>query len=290
MPKLTRVSGETAIRALARMGFEQVRQRGSHVVLRKSAPVADSELKFSRKALLLKAIYGTERLQLKVERCNIFGSVEYWVDLFAKIEVTGCHFPNGVKLISRRKEGEVVSKPEAKEILVGVGAGAAVTASGGSSTGGSIWAEKAGSDDADRMVNIHNDEVGFSIKFPGDWKTANKGKLSTGPLKLARPSVAVHYIKEAVSPTAAVNRMIHALREKGAKAVKAGNFVKMPHEAGASMESQVSYDAGGFRWRKKYVSIASEGKLFVLVGTYREDKAIETGSVIASIMMSFRIK
>jgi len=35
MPELRRVSGREAIRALERLGFEQVRQRGSHVILRK---------------------------------------------------------------------------------------------------------------------------------------------------------------------------------------------------------------------------------------------------------------
>ena len=35
MPKLPRVSGAEVIRALARLGFEQVRQRGSHVVLKR---------------------------------------------------------------------------------------------------------------------------------------------------------------------------------------------------------------------------------------------------------------
>lgn len=35
MSKLQRVSGKAAIRALERLGFEQVRQRGSHVILRK---------------------------------------------------------------------------------------------------------------------------------------------------------------------------------------------------------------------------------------------------------------
>lgn len=35
MPKLPRISGQEAIRALRRLGFEQVRQSGSHVVLRK---------------------------------------------------------------------------------------------------------------------------------------------------------------------------------------------------------------------------------------------------------------
>jgi len=38
MPKLPRVSGKSAIRALERIGFRQVRQRGSHVVLMKKTP------------------------------------------------------------------------------------------------------------------------------------------------------------------------------------------------------------------------------------------------------------
>jgi len=38
MPKLRRVSGKEAIRALERLGFERVRQRGSHVVLKKQTP------------------------------------------------------------------------------------------------------------------------------------------------------------------------------------------------------------------------------------------------------------
>ena len=36
MPKLPRLSGAEVIRALARLGFEQVRKRGSHVVLRRA--------------------------------------------------------------------------------------------------------------------------------------------------------------------------------------------------------------------------------------------------------------
>jgi predicted RNA binding protein YcfA (HicA-like mRNA interferase family) len=35
MPELRRVSGQDAIRALEWLGFEQVRQRGSHVILKK---------------------------------------------------------------------------------------------------------------------------------------------------------------------------------------------------------------------------------------------------------------
>ncbi|MEJ2207875.1 MAG: type II toxin-antitoxin system HicA family toxin [Anaerolineae bacterium] len=37
MPSLRGVSGSEAIRALERLGFQQVRQRGSHVVLRLDA-------------------------------------------------------------------------------------------------------------------------------------------------------------------------------------------------------------------------------------------------------------
>ncbi len=38
MPKLRRVSGPEAVRALERLGFVQVRKRGSHVVLKKQTP------------------------------------------------------------------------------------------------------------------------------------------------------------------------------------------------------------------------------------------------------------
>ena len=35
MPKLPRISGQQAIKVFQQLGFEQVRQRGSHVVLRR---------------------------------------------------------------------------------------------------------------------------------------------------------------------------------------------------------------------------------------------------------------
>ena len=38
MPKLRRVSGEQAVRALKRLGFALIRQRGSHVVMKKKTP------------------------------------------------------------------------------------------------------------------------------------------------------------------------------------------------------------------------------------------------------------
>lgn len=41
MTKLPRISGRDAIRALERLGFKQIRQRGSHVFLRKSTPEGD---------------------------------------------------------------------------------------------------------------------------------------------------------------------------------------------------------------------------------------------------------
>ena len=37
MPKLPRVSGAEAVRALERLGFVVARQRGSHIVLRRGA-------------------------------------------------------------------------------------------------------------------------------------------------------------------------------------------------------------------------------------------------------------
>ncbi|HEX5257164.1 MAG TPA: type II toxin-antitoxin system HicA family toxin [Sphingomicrobium sp.] len=37
MPKLPRLSGAEVIRALERLGFAQVRQRGSHVILRRES-------------------------------------------------------------------------------------------------------------------------------------------------------------------------------------------------------------------------------------------------------------
>ncbi len=41
MPKLRRVSSREAIAALERLGFVQVRQRGSHVVLKRQGPKGD---------------------------------------------------------------------------------------------------------------------------------------------------------------------------------------------------------------------------------------------------------
>ncbi len=41
MPELPRISGREAIRALERLGFEQVRQRGSHVVLKRTTATGE---------------------------------------------------------------------------------------------------------------------------------------------------------------------------------------------------------------------------------------------------------
>jgi len=38
MPRLRRVSGQEAIRALEHLGFVRTRQRGSHVVLKRQTP------------------------------------------------------------------------------------------------------------------------------------------------------------------------------------------------------------------------------------------------------------
>jgi predicted RNA binding protein YcfA (HicA-like mRNA interferase family) len=37
MPKLPRISGSDAVRALQRLGFQIARQRGSHIVLRRGS-------------------------------------------------------------------------------------------------------------------------------------------------------------------------------------------------------------------------------------------------------------
>lgn len=41
MPELRGVSGQQAIKALERLGFKLVRQRGSHVILKKSTPAGN---------------------------------------------------------------------------------------------------------------------------------------------------------------------------------------------------------------------------------------------------------
>ena len=43
MPKLPRVKGAEVIRALERLGFVRVRQRGSHVILKKQLPPDNGE-------------------------------------------------------------------------------------------------------------------------------------------------------------------------------------------------------------------------------------------------------
>ena len=42
MPRLPRISGAETIRALKRIGFVEVRQRGSHVVLKKTTHTRES--------------------------------------------------------------------------------------------------------------------------------------------------------------------------------------------------------------------------------------------------------
>lgn len=43
MPKLPRVKASEVIRALERLGFVQVRQKGSHVILKKQVRMKDGE-------------------------------------------------------------------------------------------------------------------------------------------------------------------------------------------------------------------------------------------------------
>jgi predicted RNA binding protein YcfA (HicA-like mRNA interferase family) len=41
MPELRKISGKEAIKALERLGFQQIRQRGSDVILKKSNSTGD---------------------------------------------------------------------------------------------------------------------------------------------------------------------------------------------------------------------------------------------------------
>jgi len=41
VPRMQRISGEKAVQTLERLGFARVRQRGSHVILKKHTPDGD---------------------------------------------------------------------------------------------------------------------------------------------------------------------------------------------------------------------------------------------------------
>jgi len=252
--------------------------------------VSECELKNTGEAASLAAYYTTERLQMELENCNIYGPVTYWVENFARLELRGCHFVGRERLVAERGEGTFVNANKSETKLIDVGAGTKAAAAGGSTSGGSIWASETTAADADRLVEISNPRHGFTVKIPGDWKTANAGELITGPLKLARPSVTITFIEKGVHPSAAVTGMVRELKKKGAQALKDSPHAKSVHPAGESLRTMVSYDAGGFRWRKKFVTVTSGGKLFVIVGTYREDKAIEVGSAMDSVILSFKLE
>ena len=49
MPKLPRVSGAEAVRALERLGFVKIRQSGSHVIMRRASKGCVSPLHAERK-------------------------------------------------------------------------------------------------------------------------------------------------------------------------------------------------------------------------------------------------
>ena len=42
MPRLPRLPGQEVIRALERLGFAQIRQRGSHVILKRQTPAGEA--------------------------------------------------------------------------------------------------------------------------------------------------------------------------------------------------------------------------------------------------------
>lgn len=75
MPKMPVVSGMEVVRALERMGFVQVRQRGSHIVLRKSMPQGDVGCVVPRHSELAP---GTLRSILRQANISIEDLLEYF--------------------------------------------------------------------------------------------------------------------------------------------------------------------------------------------------------------------
>lgn len=69
MPKLPRISGDELIRALERMGFVAVRQRGSHVIMKRITPAGVSGCAVPRhKELAIGTLHGILRqAQVSVE-------------------------------------------------------------------------------------------------------------------------------------------------------------------------------------------------------------------------------
>jgi predicted RNA binding protein YcfA (HicA-like mRNA interferase family) len=68
MPELRQTSGAEAIKALERLGFVRIRQRGSHVIMRKTGPEGDVGCVVPlHKALALGTLTGILR-QAKVDK------------------------------------------------------------------------------------------------------------------------------------------------------------------------------------------------------------------------------
>ncbi|MBI4298131.1 MAG: type II toxin-antitoxin system HicA family toxin, partial [Chloroflexi bacterium] len=58
MPKLPQVSGDDLIRLLGSLGYEVVRQRGSHIRLKKATPVGEHAITVPAHRVLAKGTLG----------------------------------------------------------------------------------------------------------------------------------------------------------------------------------------------------------------------------------------
>ncbi len=252
--------------------------------------VTNSEFKDTKLSAVLRASYSADKLEMAIENCNIFGPINYRTDMFSRITIKGCSFSENKVLRGLRVAGDMNEISPATGRLSGVGAGRSSGAGTGTRTGGSIWAQETpGAGTGGRQVAI-NEKMGFTIEYPSEWKTATNGQLILGPFALARPKVEVKAAPPGLTPNKVIEDLIAELKKKGAKAVKSSPTTKGFHPAGVSWARMVGYDAAGWRYRKKYVSVAAPGKLYIIEATFRDDKAIEVGPSIDSIVMSFKVK
>ena len=54
MPKLPQVSGDDLVRLLSSLGYEVIRQRGSHIRLRKATPIGEHNITVPTPSILAK--------------------------------------------------------------------------------------------------------------------------------------------------------------------------------------------------------------------------------------------
>lgn len=83
MPKLPRVKAEEVIRALERLGFEQVRQRGSHVIMKRQLNISSDLEEVPQEVIEIGCVVPLHRKTLAVGTLkNILRQAEVSVEEF----------------------------------------------------------------------------------------------------------------------------------------------------------------------------------------------------------------